>query len=68
MMIGSQIAEPGNEAMTPSRIDTNTFRRPMRNGGTPTWISVKWHEVVEFLVPVGYEDEAGFHYGIQKSD
>ena len=26
-------------------------------------ILIKWNAVVNFLVPVGYEDDNGFHYG-----
>jgi hypothetical protein len=34
-----------------------------------TRIAVAWHAAVNYLVPIGYEDEAGFHYGAKpKSD
>ena len=26
-------------------------------------IRVQWHDSVSFLVPVGYQDQQGFHYG-----
>jgi len=26
-------------------------------------VAVTWEAVVEFLVPLGYEDDKGFHYG-----
>lgn len=26
-------------------------------------IAVKWEAVMDFLVPLGYEDDTGFHYG-----
>ncbi len=26
-------------------------------------IITTWHAAVDFLVPIGYEDETGFHYG-----
>ena len=26
-------------------------------------IRVQWHEAVSFIVPVGYQDEQGFHFG-----
>jgi hypothetical protein len=26
-------------------------------------IAVTWHAATDFMVPIGYEDETGFHYG-----
>jgi hypothetical protein len=31
--------------------------------GISNRITVSWDAVINFLVPVGYEDESGFHYG-----
>jgi hypothetical protein len=28
-----------------------------------TRIEVKWHKTVDYLAPIGYEDDSGFHYG-----
>jgi len=28
-------------------------------------IAVSWDAVVNFIVPIGYEDQSGFHYGEQ---
>jgi hypothetical protein len=28
-----------------------------------TRIVATWHAAVNYLVPIGYEDETGFHYG-----
>jgi hypothetical protein len=28
-----------------------------------TRIEVIWHAVIDYLVPIGYEDETGFHFG-----
>jgi len=28
-----------------------------------TRVVATWHAVINFLVPIGYEDEWGFHYG-----
>jgi hypothetical protein len=26
-------------------------------------LAIKWEALVEFIVPLGYQDETGFHYG-----
>jgi hypothetical protein len=26
-------------------------------------MEVTWHAVINYLVPIGYQDETGFHYG-----
>ena len=26
-------------------------------------IEVTWHKAVDYLAPIGYEDDSGFHYG-----
>jgi hypothetical protein len=31
--------------------------------GSWTRIAVVWHAAINYLVPIGYEDETGFHYG-----
>jgi hypothetical protein len=28
-----------------------------------TRVVATWHAAIDFLVPIGYEDEWGFHYG-----
>jgi len=33
--------------------------------GLPVRISVKFFGVIESQVPVGYEDDGGFHYGAE---
>lgn len=32
-------------------------------GGLLRRLSVSWEAVANFVVPIGYEDEEGFHYG-----
>jgi hypothetical protein len=29
-------------------------------------IFARWSAVIDFVVPIGYEDETGFHYGTPK--
>jgi hypothetical protein len=46
---------------------------PSRESGAPeavsshseTWnrVNLFWHATMNFFVPIGYEDAAGFHYG-----
>lgn len=43
--------------------DLDSPRGFRRVPGFQTRIAVKWEAIVNFLVPIGYEDEAGFHYG-----
>jgi hypothetical protein len=33
--------------------------------GPDCWkrLTIKWEALVEFVVPLGYQDETGFHYG-----
>jgi len=31
--------------------------------GCFTRVVATWHAAINFLVPIGYEDETGFHYG-----
>ena len=44
---------------------TDRSGSPFTGAGTGwlTRLMVGWFNAVSFLVPVGYEDEAGFHYG-----
>jgi hypothetical protein len=36
---------------------------PTARQGTWTRLAVTWQAAVNFLVPIGYEDESGFHHG-----
>ena len=36
-----------------------------QGSGSPNWMAVSWDAVVNFLAPLGYENESGFHYGKQ---
>ena len=40
---------------------------PPERSGFSKRISVCWDAVVNFIVPVGYEDQSGFHYGEQSA-
>jgi hypothetical protein len=36
---------------------------PDARSGSWTRIAGAWHAAINYLVPIGYEDETGFHYG-----
>ena len=38
----------------------NAIATATRSGGR---MAIAWRRAVNYLVPVGYKDEAGFHYG-----
>jgi hypothetical protein len=47
----------------PTPTDRSDSLFPSAGTGRLTRLVVGWFNAVSFLVPVGYEDEAGFHYG-----
>ena len=57
----------GDEVVAPLPMAINRLQRPAPPGGASTRISASWRKAVEFLLPAGYEDETGFHYGTKKS-
>jgi hypothetical protein len=42
--------------------DDLLIARPARSAGW-TRIAVSWQTALDYFVPLGYEDESGFHYG-----
>jgi hypothetical protein len=36
---------------------------PAARPGSWTRIAIAWRTTINYLVPIGYEDETGFHYG-----
>jgi hypothetical protein len=67
MIAGTQLAERHVEQTMPSssasrlRIAWHEVRFPVR-------IITKLRAAIETRVPVGYEDETGFHYSLKASD
>jgi len=37
-------------------------------GFTPAGLIAKLRKIVKFEVPVGYQDETGFHYGVKSAE
>lgn len=44
----------------PAAFDSDVL---MERPGCWRTLAIKWGELVEFVVPLGYEDKTGFHYG-----
>ncbi len=63
MISERQIATIGIRPGMPARIDRDADRFPFSRTGRFPRIVVTWLHAVNFLVPVGYQDETGFHYG-----
>jgi len=36
---------------------------PAARPGSWTRLAVTWHAAINYLMPIGYEDETGYHYG-----
>jgi len=43
----------------------HSFNAPAQPPAKQSRMTVKWHAFVDYLVPIGYQDETGFHYGIE---
>jgi hypothetical protein len=41
----------------------NGLIAPVARRGSWTRLAVTWRAAINFFVPIGYEDETGFHYG-----
>ena len=68
MVAGKQLARGRVEQTTPVPSDGDRTRMAGRRGGFPIRDIAKLCSVVESRVPIGYEDESGFHYGANLSD
>lgn len=62
-----RITSMGLRPGRPTRADRSDSPWPGAGTGLLTRLVVGWFSAVSFLVPVGYEDETGFHYG-EKAD
>jgi len=49
-------------------VDSNTLRMAGHKVGLPVRIVVKFCSVIESQVPIGYEDDGGFHHGVNLAD
>jgi hypothetical protein len=68
MIAGSQLAERHVEQTMSSSSVGNTLRIAWHEAGYPVRIIAKLRAAIEARMPVGYEDESGFHYGADATD
>jgi hypothetical protein len=52
----------------PSLPARNAVQTAGPKAGLPVRIIAKWHAAIASRVPIGYEDETGFHYGVKAGD
>jgi hypothetical protein len=67
MIAGNQLAKRHVEQTLPSPSASNQ-RIAWYVAGFPVRILRKLYAAIETWVPVGYEDETGFHYSLKASD
>jgi hypothetical protein len=65
MVAGTQLAEKRTGEMMPLPLDRNSGRIAWHQIGSPVRIIAILRATLKARVPVGYEDEAGFHYGAE---
>jgi len=67
MIAGNQLAKRHVEQTPPSSPVSN-HRMASSAVNFPVWVIAKLCAAIEARVPVGYEDETGFHYSLKASD
>ena len=67
MIAGTQLAERHVE-QTPRSSSAGSLRIAWHEVRFPVRIVAKLRAAIETRVPVGYEDETGFHYSLKASD
>jgi len=68
MVTGKELATGHVDQMMPLTVDSNIMRIAGHQVGLPLRIIAKLCDVIESQVPIGYEDEGGFHYGANPAD
>jgi hypothetical protein len=68
MIAGSQLAERHVEQTMSSSSASNPLRMAWHEVRFTVRIIAKLRAAIEARVPVGYEDESGFHYGADATD
>ena len=63
MVAGKELATGDADRVMPLIVEGGTRQTEGQQVGFPLRGIVKWLGVMETRVPVGYEDEGGFHYG-----
>ncbi|MGD0744061.1 MAG: hypothetical protein ABSA45_02805 [Verrucomicrobiota bacterium] len=65
MVTGKELATGCVDQTMPPTPDSNIVRKAGHRSGLPVRIVTKMCGAMESQVPVGYEDEGGFHYGAE---
>jgi hypothetical protein len=68
MIAGNQLAKHHVEQTMPSSSASNPLRIAWHEVRFPVQIITKLHAATETMVPMGYEDETGFHCSMKASD
>ena len=68
MVTGKELTAGYVDQTMPLTVDSDTMRIAGHKVRLPVRIVAKWCGVMESQVPVGYEDEGGFHYGADMAD
>jgi len=68
MLAGKELATECVDQKMPLAVDSNTMRIAGHKVGLPVRLVAKLRGVIESQMPVGYEDEGGFHHGVNLAD
>jgi hypothetical protein len=68
MIAGTQLADRRIEKTLPLPLARNDNRIAWHEVGSPIRIIAILRASIKSQVPVGYEDESGFHYGADTTD
>ncbi|MFZ1072466.1 MAG: hypothetical protein WAO21_03425 [Verrucomicrobiia bacterium] len=68
MVTGNGLATGHVDPMMPLTVDSNTIRIAGHQFGLPFRVIARLCGMIESRVPIGYEDEGGFHYGVNLAD
>jgi hypothetical protein len=68
MIVGTQLANRQIDRMMHLPLNRHASRIAWHEVGSPVRIIALLRATIEARVPVGYEDDAGFHYGSEATD
>jgi hypothetical protein len=68
MVTGNGLTTGRVDRTMPLMVDSNTLRMAGHKVGLLVRIVVKFCSAFESRVPIGYEDDGGFHYGANLTD
>ena len=64
MVTGKELVAGCAGQTLPPQIDGDCVRTTEHKAGFPVRSLVKLYRLIKSRVPIGYEDETGFHYGV----